>query len=289
MRLTGNSCRLSSQSRRLTIRLLAIFLIVLGVFSFPGAAEVDAQHELEPASQEETVSGENQTGAAEPTAWQQLTSFIASSVHGTAGKIFVIALLATFCFSLAIIGDRVYYLYYYLGKNGRQLVDSVESLIGAGRLDEARYEARVKRKSPLGEILFTMLDPENRSLPPEEFSTVLQNKSLKAADLIKRNLPHLQMLANVATLIGLLGTIVGLILAFGVIANLPAAQRAQELTSSISLAMSTTAFGLMVAIPNLVLYSVFSEAASTRISTVEETVNRVQSTLEQTVGAQPAS
>jgi biopolymer transport protein ExbB len=289
MKLTRRPIVLSRGSQHLATKIVSAVLIVLAICLSIAIPDANAQQRSEATQQGETQDSEAQTNAVEPTTWQQFTSFVASAVTGTAGKVFVLTLLAIICFSLAIIGDRVYFLYYYLGKNGKYLAKSIEGLIGDGKLDEARYEARSKKKSPLGDIFYTMLDPETRSLPPDEFSAVLQNKSLRAADLIKRNLPHLHMLANVATLVGLLGTIVGLILAFGVIANLPAAQRAHELTNSISLAMSTTAFGLIVAIPNLILYSVFSEAASNRISMVEESVNRIQSKLDQVAGTQPAA
>ncbi len=66
---------------------------------------------------------------------------------------------------------------------------------------------------------------------------------------------YLAMLANVATLLGLLGTIVGLIQAFTAVAEADPAEKADLLSASISVAMNTTAFGLMAAIPLLLTHS----------------------------------
>lgn len=215
-----------------------------------------------------------------PTAWQQFTGFIASALESTVGKMFVLAILVTFLFSVAIVAERFYFLYIYMGRNSGKFARTVEDLLQRGKYDEARLEARVNKKSPLGRIFSEMLDPEKRSQPSDEYEAMVANESTRAAEKMTRNLPHLHMLANVSTLLGLLGTIVGLMIAFGAIANLPAAERGHALTNSIALAMSTTAFGLIVAIPNLVLHSIFSEAATGRTTTIEESVNRVLANLE---------
>ena len=64
---------------------------------------------------------------------------------------------------------------------------------------------------------------------------------------------YLATLANVATLLGLLGTIIGLIQAFTAVAAADPSEKADLLSASISVAMNTTAFGLVVAIPLLLL------------------------------------
>ena len=71
-------------------------------------------------------------------------------------------------------------------------------------------------------------------------------------------------LANIATLLGLLGTIIGLIAAFPAVANADPAEKASLLSQSISVAMNTTAFGLMVAIPLLLLHA-FLQSKTTEI------------------------
>jgi len=80
---------------------------------------------------------------------------------------------------------------------------------------------------------------------------------------------YLATLANVATLLGLLGTIIGLIQAFTAVAAADPAEKADLLSASISVAMNTTAFGLIVAIPLLLFHSYLATRTSKLIDTIE--------------------
>jgi biopolymer transport protein ExbB len=72
---------------------------------------------------------------------------------------------------------------------------------------------------------------------------------------LEKRTPYLALLSNIATLFGLLGTIMGLIQAFGAVATASPAEKASLLAASISEAMSCTAFGLITAIPLLLLHA----------------------------------
>ena len=72
---------------------------------------------------------------------------------------------------------------------------------------------------------------------------------------LEKRTHYLATLANIATLLGLLGTIIGLIQAFTAVSNADPADKAELLSSSISVAMNTTAFGLMAAIPLLLAHA----------------------------------
>lgn len=78
---------------------------------------------------------------------------------------------------------------------------------------------------------------------------------MEALPRLERRTQYLATLANVATLLGLLGTIIGLIAAFTAVANADPAEKATLLSQSISVAMNTTAFGLMSAIPLLMAHA----------------------------------
>ena len=86
---------------------------------------------------------------------------------------------------------------------------------------------------------------------------------------IERRTPYLATFANIATLLGLLGTIIGLIAAFTAVANADPAEKATLLSQSISIAMNTTAFGLMVAIPLLLVHSVLQSKTSAIVESLE--------------------
>ena len=81
--------------------------------------------------------------------------------------------------------------------------------------------------------------------------------------------PYIATLANIATLMGLLGTIIGLIQAFTAVASADPAQKADLLSASISVAMNTTAFGLIAAIPLLLAYSFINSMTGKLIDSME--------------------
>jgi biopolymer transport protein ExbB len=75
---------------------------------------------------------------------------------------------------------------------------------------------------------------------------------------LEKRTPYVALASNIATLLGLLGTIMGLISAFTAVANANPAEKADLLSASISVAMNTTAFGLMVGIPLLVTHTILT-------------------------------
>jgi biopolymer transport protein ExbB/TolQ len=104
----------------------------------------------------------------------------------------------------------------------------------------------------------------------EEIQARMDEILLHENQNINQRLGYLAVAANVGTLLGLLGTIVGLINSFASVASLGAVEKSKVLTQGISLAMNTTAYGLIVAIPSLVMYAVLS----TRATTLTEDLNQ---------------
>jgi len=92
---------------------------------------------------------------------------------------------------------------------------------------------------------------------------------LEILPAIERRTGYLATFANIATLLGLLGTIIGLIAAFTAVANADPAEKATLLSQSISIAMNTTAFGLIVAIPLLLIHSVLQSKTSAIVESLE--------------------
>ena len=93
---------------------------------------------------------------------------------------------------------------------------------------------------------------------------------LRSLPKVQRNIDYIAMAANVATLLGLLGTIFGLIMAFKGVAGKSAQARQEHLAKGISVAMYTTAFGLIIAIPFLFAHYWLNRRATRIIETVEE-------------------
>ena len=86
---------------------------------------------------------------------------------------------------------------------------------------------------------------------------------------LEKRTQYLATFANIATLLGLLGTIMGLISAFTAVANVDPAEKANLLSASISVAMNTTAFGLMVAIPLLLSFSYLQSKTTEIVDSLE--------------------
>jgi len=88
-------------------------------------------------------------------------------------------------------------------------------------------------------------------------------------------------LSNIATMLGLMGTIFGLMMSFDAVANAPAAQRATELAKGISVAMSTTLFGLLIAVPGIVAQGVLAAQSEKVIEDLDEKTTKLINSLEQ--------
>jgi biopolymer transport protein ExbB/TolQ len=86
---------------------------------------------------------------------------------------------------------------------------------------------------------------------------------------LEKRTHYLATLANIATLLGLLGTIIGLIRAFTAVSNANPADKADLLSASISVAMNTTAFGLMVAIPLLLTHALLQTKTNQLVDSLE--------------------
>ena len=86
---------------------------------------------------------------------------------------------------------------------------------------------------------------------------------------LEKRTPYVALASSIATLLGLLGTIMGLIQAFTAVANANPAEKADLLSASISVAMNTTAFGLMVAIPLLITHAVLTSKTGDIVDSLE--------------------
>jgi len=103
----------------------------------------------------------------------------------------------------------------------------------------------------------------------EDIEMAMEEGLMEILPRLERRTHYLSSFANVATLLGLLGTIIGLIQAFTAVAHAAAAEKAELLSSSISVAMNTTAFGLIVAIPLLLVYSVLQSKTTQIVDSLE--------------------
>lgn len=136
--------------------------------------------------------------------------------------------------------------------------------------DFARAQQVVSESpNPLARVLSYGFSRFKPNVKRESLEAVMEEGVMEVMPELEQRTHYLPTLANVATLLGLLGTIVGLIEAFAVVSEADPAQKAELLSASISIAMNTTAFGLVVAIPLLLLHSYLATRASKVIDTIE--------------------
>lgn len=178
--------------------------------------------------------------------------------HGfIAGGIWMWAILACQIFSIAIIGERVVSLYLKRKPNQLKKVMPFEKTIKAGNLDSLIDQSKeIKSTDPIGQVALVGAQSAINFGGKEEIQLKMDEVLVETSQRLDRNTAFLGTIANVSTLLGLLGTIIGMIDAFSSLSAASAADRATLLAQGISMAMYTTAYGLIVAIPSLAAYAV---------------------------------
>lgn len=174
-----------------------------------------------------------------------------------AGGLFMFPIMLILAIGTAIIIER----YKFIKKSwtdGRALWNRLEESIKANRLEDAIKECSLS-EAALPKVLSAGLEKAKsvklKRESREELENHLEEAMLEIMPELERRTHYLPTLANVSTLLGLLGTIIGLIQSFQSIAVADPSQKAFLLAQGVSVAMNTTAFGLIVAIPIMLCYS----------------------------------
>lgn len=170
--------------------------------------------------------------------------------HYNEGGFFMHLILLTSFVGIGIIIERMKVLSAASNIKKDELLNHINSFILQGSLEKA-IAVTSQVKNPLTNIVRAGLMAVANNGGPEEVQTAMDAVALREIPKLERRIGLLSMLSNVATLVGLLGTVVGMIAAFGAVANVTPSEKATILANSISEAMNCTAFGLLVAIPLL--------------------------------------
>lgn len=170
------------------------------------------------------------------------------------GGLFMYFIALSSACSAAIMLERGIQLYLRYRANAGPLADAVENSIRSRRISE---ELATEVTRSLSAPVLIMAAYVARAIPrgPRAIYDAAVEGRIEVSPEINRRTGYLAMFANVATLLGLLGTIIGLISAFAGVAAADPARKQQMLATGISVAMNTTAYGLMVAIPAMIGHS----------------------------------
>jgi len=190
--------------------------------------------------------------------------FLLSLVNGFFGHdaIWMWTILAAQIVSLAIIAERSVALYVNRKPNQKDLAKVIADDIRSGNLDKAlKRSQQLSKSQPLGSVATAGIQATLDLGGKEEIQLKMDEILLEESSRVEKRIGFLAMFANVATLLGLLGTITGLIHSFSGISQANPVEKATILSQGISLAMNTTAYGLIVAVPALIMYAVLQNRA----------------------------
>ena len=184
-----------------------------------------------------------------------------------AGGLFMYPIVAILALGIAIAVERYIYLTAARATNQR-LWKQVMPMLMNGDYGKAIAMTEESRAA-LSRILRYGLDRAGSQVRRDDVEVAMEEGLMETVPRLEKRTHYLATFANIATLLGLLGTIMGLIQAFTAVANANPAEKADMLSASISVAMNTTAFGLMAAIPLLLIYTVLQTKTTELVDSLE--------------------
>ncbi len=173
---------------------------------------------------------------------------------------------------LVTIIERVIFIQFKNRIDSELFVNKIAELIKSGNVSRAIEYCNISNAA-LPNIAKAGLNEINNS--PKSIQNAMELAAMVEIPKLEKRTHYLAMIANVSTLLGLLGTIFGLISAFAAVAHADAADKAALLTSGIAIAMNTTAFGIISAIPCLIGFTYLQEKTNELIDEINENVARL--------------
>jgi len=170
------------------------------------------------------------------------------------------------------------FIYFLLSINSRamvppDLVDELTKLVVAGKYEAATDLCRSRRGVFIASIVQRCA--ENAGQDHSVILDMLDAEGRRRADVVWNRISYLADVSNVAPMLGLLGTIMGMIKAFFLLEGHTASANATSLASGVGEAMGTTMFGLIVAITALVFYSLVKSRTTRVLAEAEQAVHSI--------------
>lgn len=188
------------------------------------------------------------------------------------GGVFMFAILGVLIINIAIIIERFLFISVKNRIDTSAFVNKMIELLQRGNIHDA---IRICNSSDAALPQITRAGLEEYGKSANDIQNALELAAMAEIPKLEKRTQYLSMFANIATLLGLLGTIFGLISSFDAVANAPAAEKATLLSQGIAVAMNTTAFGLIAAIPALLGYSYIQEKTNALIDNINENIARI--------------
>lgn len=155
-----------------------------------------------------------------------------------------------------------------VGAANRKMWNQLHPVLVERDFDKAR-QMTAGDKSTISELLNLGLERQGAVRRRDDIEIAMEEGMMEIIPQLEKRTGYIALFANVATLLGLLGTIIGLIQAFNAVAKANPADKAELLSASISVAMNTTAFGLMVAVPLLIAHAYLNSKTGEIVDSLE--------------------
>ncbi len=186
------------------------------------------------------------------------------------GGITMIPLLLSSIISLAVIIERAVTL-----RRKKILIPEIVAVVESlDRTEDIPLAVAIceRHRGVFADVILTGL--ANIDLPPAEMRELLNDQGRQEVRILERGLPTLETIAGVAPLLGLLGTVLGMIKVFTVISRVGTGQ-ASQLAGGISEALITTVAGLVIGIPSLIMYNYYSTKAEDFVLEIEKHTSKL--------------
>lgn len=193
------------------------------------------------------------------------------------GNFFMITNLCVFIFALSAIAERFFVVFFRLRISDRDFLEAVEKQLNAGNMDKAIKLTQLAPHAPVARVVRAALTAVRYG--PAAVSSAIDEAMLEVIPSVKKRIEILWSLANIATLLGLIGTIVGLIKAFKAVAAVDPEKKTALLTAGIAEAMNNTAFGLTIAVTCIGAHMVLSGATKKITEGAEHGAVKVENVL----------
>ena len=203
------------------------------------------------------------------------------------GGLFMYPIVVIFALGVAIAIERYVFLTAASATN-KALWKKVTPFLKTGKFKEA-VAMTSKSKAAIATILSYGLHRVRTAQRRDDIEKAMEESLMEVMPNLEKRTHYLATFANIATLLGLLGTIIGLIRAFTAVSAANPAEKADLLSASISVAMNTTAFGLMAAIPLLLIHTVLQTKTTEVVDSLEmASVKFLNTVMEHSSGKKPA-
>lgn len=204
-----------------------------------------------------------------------LSKFFHSFSSSEPGFLFLWIILGMGAFGISIIIERGYYLIRRSAFKPEVFMQEILRLINGNEVEAALRLCQRNDRMALSSVLKSALREANGG--PDRIQNAVDEESLNIIPRLEKRTGYLAMVSNVSTLLGLMGTIYGLIVSFSAVgqAGIDPAQKSTLLAQGIAAAMNTTFMGLLIAVPCILVYSVYHSKTQRIVDEIDEFSMRV--------------